>query len=582
MQVKVDDTIFYCHSSACGAKGDIIEYVSKKHNKSVSDSILYLKKLYSLKPPKEKQRFDYIYKDAEGKDKFRKVKTVYENKMKDHEWQHKNGDIWVSGAGGLKSVLFNLNKFKDYMEIIICEGEKDCQNLNGLGLEQLATTAPFGAGSWDDSLTECLEGIPIVYFCYDFGNEKYVQKHATEIKNVYPDTTIHIISVPGEKREDDITDFLDTLSSPEEKQTEFLKLIDQAREKLFEIGVKLETKKSKVFWENLVVKYIPEAKFFINPYVMRGGLTGLGGPKFSHKSFFLMQAALHLVCGVSPFLKGEVVEKAKVLLIQQEITEYMFRKRFENMLMSGRFKNEIPLESLGLITSTKKRYKLNIDRDFDKVKKLIEDTEPDVLFLDPFYTFHSLNQNSDKDMVIVIDKLLFLKEAYSIGVFFSHHFTLKRDLEDPAVQPEVMGRFKGSTSIVDPLDCVITLGRLRGQKNNPNLPLPWENYNQVEVNLRDGRKPDKFEIEFDQNTFLLNVSDIWTEIGRLITPGQITEILGSHEGSMTQTELIEHYKDTAAKTTVIRSLNKALKENLIKREKKGKIVIWSTEVKTKF
>jgi len=468
------------------------------------------------------------------------------------------------------------------MEIIICEGEKDCQNVNNLNLEQLATTAPFGASSWDNSLTECLEDIPVIYFCYDIGNEKWVQKHATEIKNAYSDTDVYIISMPGEKREYDISDHLDTFNSPEEKKIELLRLIKQAREKPFEIGTKLKTKKSKIFWENLVVKDIPEAKFFIKPYIMRGGMTGLGGPKFSHKSFFIMQAALHLVCGVSPFLKGEVMEKAKALVIQQEITEFMFRKRIENMLMSGkRFASMIPLESLGLITSTKERYKLNVDKDFDEVKKLIEDAEPDVLFLDPFYTFHSLNQNLDKDMVAVMDKLLFLKESYPIGLFFSHHFTLKKDMEDPTSQPEIMGRFKGSTSIVDPLDCVITLSRLRGQKENPNLLLPWEAYNQVEVHLRDGEKPERFEIEFDRDTCLLKVSSIWAEIGRLIAPRQIIEILESHEGCMTQSEIIEHYKGMASKTTVIRSLDKIRRERLIAREKKGKIVVWCI-IKTKF
>lgn len=574
MQIKVGDKLFYCHSSICGAKGDVIEYVCKKHKKSVSDAILYLADLYNLKAPsKEKEKFEYIYKDANGEEKFKKVKIVKEDGAKEYDWQHKEKDIWISGSGGLLPILYNLDKFKDAMEIIICEGEKDANNVNSLGFSPLATSAPFGMKDWDKSLTENLKDIPICYFCYDLGNEQWVGKHATEIKNAYQNIDIYIISVPGEKREDDITDFLETFPTIKEKKKKFLELLGNARERSFEIGTKLEKKQEKVFWEDLVKKHIPEIEYYINPYIMRKGLIGIGGTKFSHKSFFAIQSALHLVSGVSPFLKGTITKKFKVLIIQQELTEYMFRKRIERMLASGLF-GEIPPSSLALITTTGKRIKINHDQGYDEIKRQIENAEPDVAFFDPFYTFHTLNQNLDKEMNMVMDRLATLKESYNMAVVFTHHFTSKKGQGDPTIPIETSGFFKGSTVITDPLDVVIALKRLLGQKDNLALLKPWEDYNEIEIDLRDGERPKKFETEFDASTFLLRLSNVWQEIGRRISSEQILELLESHEGSMTQPEIIEFFKDAAGDTTIKRSLTRTQKENLIRREKQGKIIIW--------
>ncbi len=98
----------------------------------------------------------YEYKDADGNLLFQVVRFEPKSFAQRRPF---NGDF-VWGLGEVKPILYCLPEviqaIQDGKTIFICEGEKDADNLNALGLT--ATSCPMGAGKWQDAYTKALDG----------------------------------------------------------------------------------------------------------------------------------------------------------------------------------------------------------------------------------------------------------------------------------------------------------------------------------------------------------------------------------------------------------------------------------------
>ena len=120
----------------------------------------------------------------------------------------------------------------------------------------------------------------------------------------------------------------------------------------------------------------------------------------------------------------------------------------------------------------------------------------------------------------------------------------KRPAGDPTAPDELAGWFRGHSILSDAADAQIGLHRLPGQRKNPNLPRPYEDYNQVEVNLRNGKWPPKFAIEFIEESFLMKLSNIWHEAGFRIAVGDVRLVCDMKGGQILLADLIAHYNAT--------------------------------------
>lgn len=153
-------------------------------------------------------RKEFIYRDVEGREIFKKVKVINENGEKRYWIEVRTEEGWEPSRNSLNPIPYNLDKFIEFEGIIICEGEKDADNVNELNIRHLATTAPTGAHNWDDRLTEYFRDKSPLVFLYDVGNENEVNFYARKIQEAFPDTVVKIASVPIPEREADISDFL--------------------------------------------------------------------------------------------------------------------------------------------------------------------------------------------------------------------------------------------------------------------------------------------------------------------------------------------------------------------------------------
>ena len=127
------------------------------------------------------------------------------------------------GIKGVRRVLYNLPAVIEAQIVIVCEGEKNADDVNALGF--VATTNPFGAGKWRDEFSEVLRGKDVVVFG-DIGDEdKKGEKHTAQVLqsvNGKAASLKHAIQPDGFH---DVSDWLASLP-PSQRRQAITKLID--------------------------------------------------------------------------------------------------------------------------------------------------------------------------------------------------------------------------------------------------------------------------------------------------------------------------------------------------------------------
>ncbi|MBA7561289.1 hypothetical protein ES695_07260 [Candidatus Atribacteria bacterium 1244-E10-H5-B2] len=181
--------VYYCF--ACGAKGHLFEP--------------------GFENPKRPIEEIYNYEDEEGKLLFQVVRfKVSESdkafKFKQRKPDGKGGFIW--NLKGVKRVIYNLpeiiNKFGK--PVFIPEGERDCNNLTGIGI--LATTNSGGAGKWKAEYNEYFKDRDVILLPdNDEVGFKHMQEVGKSLKGIAK--SIKWLILPGLKKGEDISDWLD-------------------------------------------------------------------------------------------------------------------------------------------------------------------------------------------------------------------------------------------------------------------------------------------------------------------------------------------------------------------------------------
>lgn len=267
-------------------------------------------------PPAEKaekkirHKMFYDYKNEDGKVVYKKVKFIYFDGTKKLFFQHPiEGKGWDWGQGKHPHVPYNLDRFKDHEDVIICEGEKDSNLINQLKAGFLATTAPAGKGAWPSTITPYFKRFKKATFIYDVGAEKDVKKHASTLKKAFPAIQIYIAKIPMGEEGNDITDYL---TPQKDRIMALLDVLDKSKEFALEdeeervhiINVsEVEAKPIRWLWHNV----FPIGKVSL--------LVGDGG---AGKSYFANYMASRITTGRDWIDPEERQPVGKVIIITTE------------------------------------------------------------------------------------------------------------------------------------------------------------------------------------------------------------------------------------------------------------------------
>ncbi len=227
LSVNVGTGLWHCHAG-CGG-GSVIDLLAKMNAKSASqvlwDAGVRKSDADETKPKPSGNGTlgslirTYEYRNIWGTPIYRVLRYDPKN-FRQQRWAD---DGWVWGMEGVERVLYRLPEVAEAKSVWLVEGEKDAENLSGLGF--IATTNVGGGGKWLDSYSEMLAGKDV---CICGDNDQTGRDHVEKVFASLAGKahTVRLIGLPGQVK--DVSDFIDTFPAADAARTALLKLAEDA------------------------------------------------------------------------------------------------------------------------------------------------------------------------------------------------------------------------------------------------------------------------------------------------------------------------------------------------------------------
>ncbi|MHA2217641.1 MAG: AAA family ATPase [Candidatus Hodarchaeales archaeon] len=169
--------------------------------------------------------------------------------------------------------------------------------------------------------------------------------------------------------------------------------------------------------QRLYIRDVPQRKPLIDPILGEKEIIILSGYPKSGKSILSMNIAIRLSQG-RDWIGFKVPEPVKILILQQEVSQSLFKDRLSKMIIDK--VNSDFLKSIshnierGILIDTKEGVR--------KLSREIEDSKPKMIIIDPLIKFHTKKENVAEEMEIVFEALHQLVDSYGVSFLVIHHF----------------------------------------------------------------------------------------------------------------------------------------------------------------
>ncbi len=367
--------------------------------------------------------------------------------------------------------------------LFICEGEIDTLTMLQAGYPAVGTNAQMLKLDWVQLFIDRrMDTIHLSDDGDDQGLEGAIKK-AQLIYDAYTQTqryvNIWIWRLPKGKDLNDIY-----LESPTNFPSRILELIENADPFPLKQEGNLTTSVT-----DFINSELPEREDLIGGGLLpKASIAVVGGQSKLGKSLFVTQMGIRLATG-SNFLSKFPCKKSRVLLIQQEISEFSMQKRLRKQL--SKFNPE-DLEGNFHLVNTK-GIKLDRRDGLKKVRETIREVRPDVLIMDPLYKFHFKEENSASDMRNVFDRVDELVSEFGLSVVIVHHHGKPSEFKRKGAH-----QLRGSSVIFDYGDSYFVLNRKGGNESRSFIKLSFE--------LRNAEEPPPMFLHRDPETLWYEVT----------------------------------------------------------------------------
>jgi 5S rRNA maturation endonuclease (ribonuclease M5) len=222
---------WYCHAEKQG--GDIFKFYALKHGLNLNGQFPQILNgiardfnipIDTAKPEKRKRVAHYDYTDEKGKVVHRTIKYSPKSYK---QCTFKKGEGWVWSLKGVQTYLYNLPEVIKKPQVWICEGEKDADTVNSLGIKNVAgTTNPMGAKKWKSHYNQWLKDKDCVLFP---DNDREGIEHMKRVATLLVGTakTVKVVSLPDLPLKGDITDYVEKCESKEKAVENIKALIEK-------------------------------------------------------------------------------------------------------------------------------------------------------------------------------------------------------------------------------------------------------------------------------------------------------------------------------------------------------------------
>jgi putative DNA primase/helicase len=202
---------------------------------------------------------------------------------------------WIWNLKGIQPVLYRLPEVISHDEVILVEGEKDCDAVAGLGF--IATTCPMGAKKWREHYNESLKGKHVVLIP-DNDNEgrEHMAQVGASLNGIA--ASLKWIDLPDLPSKGDVSDWLVKFTDKETAAERLAVMVDQAGE---------YTPPKQASIEDVVLEArdftsleIPEKKSILSPWLNEQSISLISGWRNVGKTHFAL-GLLDAVAQKKPF-----------------------------------------------------------------------------------------------------------------------------------------------------------------------------------------------------------------------------------------------------------------------------------------
>ena len=357
-------------------------------------------------PPKKKVA-TYKYKDKEGNHAF----SVVRFEPKDFRPQRPDGKYTLEGVIRVPYRLPQmLAGIKEGQNILILEGEKDCDNAATIGL--VATTFAGGAGKWSEQYPKLFQEAKVI--CLPDNDEvgrKGMHFIASEVVKVAKSVRwLELSDLP------DKGDFSDWIEIEGNNFKKFEELIDKSKPWIQEIK-----KDSLVVLtlEELLNKEIPPRQNLLSPWLPSQGLCMIYSKRGLGKTWMALEIAYAVASG-GHFLNWDADSPRGVLYIDGENPLSLMQERL-SAINNSRKKNIT--DQLKILSPDAQEFgipDLSTTEGQEKIDALICD-ETKLIILDNLSTLIRSGKESESDSWLPVQEWILRLRSRSKSVLLIHH-----------------------------------------------------------------------------------------------------------------------------------------------------------------
>jgi 5S rRNA maturation endonuclease (ribonuclease M5) len=285
----------------CNSNGSLFDFYMVKHGVDFHTAKQELANLAGVNIETHKRIVKtYDYKNKSGDLLFQVVR--YEPKGFSQRRPYGNGK-WIYNLQGVQLAPYNLPEISKAKSIIICEGERDVDNLKNIGL--IATCNPMGAGKWKPEYNDHFKGKGVVIIPdNDEPGLKHGQTIARNLNGIAE--SVKVVQLPGLNDKEDITDWLNKGGS-KESLIEIIKDVSEwvPDERKFITSI-----------EDILTEDTEPITWIVEEFLPEGGITLLTAPPSHYKTFMALALAGSVSQGVH-FL-GRTTQQKTIYYIEKE------------------------------------------------------------------------------------------------------------------------------------------------------------------------------------------------------------------------------------------------------------------------
>lgn len=197
----------------------------------------------------------------------------------------------------------------------------------------------------------------------------------------------------------------------------------------------------------------PEPVEWIVPGVFaRKGIAIVGGLQATSKTWMALDLALAVASGTLWVNKFRTY-KSKVLYIEQERFKGETQRRLIQ-LIRGRGLDPAVLDCLELVNGT--HFKLNEPQSAAEFSELLTQSAPELVIIDSFSTFHSVDENVKAAIQPVMEAVKKLREAHSCAFIFIDHESKAAYSTEAKADPNA-GTISGSQAKLAVVETILTV-----------------------------------------------------------------------------------------------------------------------------